>query len=145
MRQALHALRDYKPVMLVAAAAVALTATGAATKQQAITGAGIAFLGVAAGSGLNLSRERRTEAAQAAKDRHRDLDETRRLLQAALNAGPVANRDPMLIATLVNALAYHGLGVDPVTANGHLHNLGQDESRQWAQEQLERINKELGT
>ena len=140
----LQVLRSYLSAVLLGLAAVLLLALGAPSK-AALAGAGFAFIGAAVTRAIDLARERRTEAAQADKDRRRDLDETRRLLQAALVAGPVVHREPMLVATLVNALAYHGLGVDPVVANGHIHNLGQDESRRWAQGQIDRINAELGS
>ena len=48
-----------------------------------------------------------------------------------------------LVATLVNALAHHGLAVDPEVAAEHIQNLDQDESRRWLQGQIERITAEL--
>ncbi len=144
VRVVLQVLRSYLSAVLLGLAAVLLLALGAPSK-AALAAAGFAFLGAAVTRSIDLARERRTEAVQADKNRRRDLDETRRLLQAALVAGPVAHREPMLIATLVNALAYHGQGADPVIANGHLHNLGEAESRRWVQGQIDRINDELGT
>jgi hypothetical protein len=56
-----------------------------------------------------------------------------------------------LVATIVNALAHHGLAVDPDIAASHIQNLVNDmpvnpgESKRWLQEQIDRINAELGT
>jgi hypothetical protein len=144
VRALVSAVRGYWSAVLLGVAAIVLLALGAPTK-AALAGAGFAFIGAAITRGIDLANERRAAAVQADADRRRDLDETRRLLRAALVAGPVAAaREPMLVATLVNALAYHGLGIDPAVANGHLHNLGEDESRRWAEGLLDRITAELG-
>ena len=144
VRDGLQALGRYWSALLLGLAAVVLLAIGAPSK-AAVAAAGFAFLGAAVTRVIDLARERQAETTRADADRKRDLDETRRLLHAALDAGPVAHREPMLIATLVNALAYHGLGIDPVLANGHIHNLGEAESRRWVQGLIARINDELGT
>ena len=49
-----------------------------------------------------------------------------------------------MIATIFNALAHHGLAVDPDIAADHLTNLNSAESRRWLQEQMDRITAELG-
>jgi hypothetical protein len=52
--------------------------------------------------------------------------------------------NPMLVATLVNALAHHGRRVEPDVAAEHLQNLNQGESQRWLREQIDRITAELG-
>jgi hypothetical protein len=144
IRQALHDLRAYWNAALLGLAAAMFLALGAPTK-AALAGAAFALLGAALTRAIDLATEHRAQAARAGADRRRDLDETRRLLLAALEAGPVVHSEPMLVATLVNALAYHGLAADPVTANRHIHNLGQAESRRWVQDQIEQITTQLGS
>jgi hypothetical protein len=145
VRVVVSALRGYWSAALLALAAVVLLALGAPAK-AALAGAGFAFIGAAVTRGIDLARERRTEAAQAAADRRRDLDETRRVAYMALVAHSPA---PELIATIVNALAHHGLAVDPETAASHVQNLVRDipaqASRRWLQEQIDRITAELGS
>jgi hypothetical protein len=61
------------------------------------------------------------------------------------------SRAPELVATIVNALAYHGLAVDPEEAARHVQNLvsnmpiDRDRSQRWLQEQIDRITAELGS
>lgn len=94
--------------------------------------------------GIDLSRERRTAAVEAEASRRRDLDETRRLAYAALLA-PGISRDPVLVATIVNALAHHSLGVDPDIAAEQLQAAqGDSQSRAWLRVQIHRISAELG-
>jgi len=50
-----------------------------------------------------------------------------------------------VIATVYNALAHHGLAVEPDIAADHLISLDAPESRRWLQEQIDRINTELGS
>jgi hypothetical protein len=51
----------------------------------------------------------------------------------------------------VNALAHHGLAVDPEESARHVQNLvsnlpiDRDRSQRWLQEQIDRINAELGS
>ncbi len=80
---------------------------------------------------------------QAGEVFRRDMDETRRLAYAALVAGPASSRDPMLVATLVNALAHHGRRVEPDAAVEHLKDLDHGESQRWLPEQIDRISAEL--
>jgi hypothetical protein len=63
-------------------------------------------------------RGRRAGAAQAKATRRRDRDETRRLAYAILNARRSGNR--VIVATLVNALARHGLAANPTLAAEHV-------------------------
>jgi hypothetical protein len=94
---------------------------------------------------VDLAMERGGAAAQADADRRRDLDETRRLAYAALLA-PGVSRDPVLVATIVNALAHHGLAVDPDIAAEHVQNAqSTGESRGWLRDQIDRITAELGS
>jgi hypothetical protein len=70
-------------VLLVLGAVLGLSATAGA----AMVGAGAALAGAAATRIIDLDRERRAEAAQAAVSRRQDLDETRRLAYMVLAAG----------------------------------------------------------
>jgi hypothetical protein len=145
MRVFLRMLRAYQPALLVTAAAVAALSIGAPTSQPVLTGAGIALLGFAAGSWLDLAKEHRAKAAQAAKDRDHDLDETRRLAYAALIAARLEGEDPMLAATLVNALGYHSRIADPADAAEQLLNPDRAERRRWLQDLITQINDASGT
>jgi hypothetical protein len=70
-----------------------------------------------------------------------DLDETRRLLYMAL-AAPRTKRYN-LVGTLVNALAHHGLGVNPIEAMANLINAVEQpdngEAAGWVHAQIDRI------
>jgi hypothetical protein len=148
VRVVVSALRGYWSAALLGLAAVVLLARGAPEK-AALAGAGFALIGAALTRGVDLARERRAEAAQADADRRRDLDETRRVAYMALLAA--RSSAPELVATIVNALAHHGLAVDPDLAAGHVTNLvsgmpvNPAESRRWLQEQVDRITAELGS
>jgi hypothetical protein len=143
------ALRAYWSAALLGLAAVVLLVVGAPAK-AALAGAGFAFIGAALTRGVDLAKERRAAAAQADADRRRDLDETRRVAYIALHAG-ARSRAPELVATLVNALAHHGLAVDPDVAVTHIQNLVNDLpidrgwSERWLQEQIDQITAELGS
>ena len=51
-----------------------------------------------------------------------------------------------LVATLVNALAHHGLAVDPSVAVEHIENLAHGgEHERWLKSQIDRITAELGS
>lgn len=84
----------------------------------------------------------------AEASRRRDLDETRRVAYMALAA---RSRAPELVATIVNALAHHGLAVDPDLATRHVQNLvsdmpvNQGASERWLQGQIDQITDELGS
>jgi len=148
VRVVVSALRSYWSAVLLGLAAVVLLVLGAPEK-AALAGAGFAFIGAALTRGVDLAKERRAEAAQADVERRRDLDETRRVAYMALLAH--GSRAPELVATIVNALAHHGLAVDPDLAAGHVKNLvsampvNLGESRRWLQEQIDRISAELGS
>ena len=147
VRVARQVLRDYWSAGLLGLAAVVLLALGAPAK-AALAGAGFAFIGAAATRAIDIAKERRAETAQAEANRRRDLDETRRVAYMALYGA--TSRAPELVATIANALAHHGLAVDPDVAAHHVSYLmsGQhitiDESRRWLQEQIDRITAELG-
>jgi len=146
VQKVVQVLRGYWSAILLGLAAVVLLALGAPAK-AALAGAGFAFIGAAVTRGIDLAKERRTEAAQADANRRRDLDETRRLAYAMLAKHPSAH-DPMLVATLVNALAHHGLGLDPGVAIRQIsaidEGLGGGSAR-WLQDQIDRITAELDT
>jgi hypothetical protein len=149
VRVVVSALRGYWSAALLGLAAVVLLVLGAPAK-AALAGAGFAFVGAAVTRGIDLAKERRAEAAQADASRRRDLDETRRVAYMALHAGS-RSRAPELVATIVNALAHHGLAVDPDIAAGHIQNLVNDmpvnrgASERWLQGQIDRITAELGS
>jgi hypothetical protein len=77
-----------------------------------------------------------TDAATEATD----FDETRRLLYMAL-AAPRTKRYN-LVGTLVNALAHHGLEVDPDEAMAQLIDFVENnvDTSRWVQAQIERCN-----
>jgi hypothetical protein len=140
-------LRGYWSAVLLGLAAVVLLVLGAPAK-AALAGAGFALLGAAVTRAIDLAKERRAEAVQADANRRRDLDETRRVAYMALQAN---SRAPELVATIVNALAHHGLAVDPEEAARHVQNLvstmpiDRDRSRRWLQAQIDQITAELGS
>ena len=144
MRVIGSAFRAYWTAVLLGLAAVVLLVLGAPAK-AALAGAGFAFIGAAITRGIDLAKERRAAAAQADADRRRDLHETRRLAYMALVARDSGGRAE-LIATLVNALAHHGLAVDPSVAVMHIQNLALGgEHERWLQGQIDRITAELGS
>jgi hypothetical protein len=132
-------------VLLVLGAVLALS-TPAAT---AMVGAGAALAGAAATRIIDLDRERRTEAAQAAASRRQDLDETRRLAYMVLAARGTGRYE--LAATVVNALAHHQSAVDPDIAMRHVTAIRDGrsgdtaESEAWLRMHIERITGELNT
>lgn len=114
--------------------------------KAALAGAGFALVGAAVTRAVDISWQRRAEAAQAEAARRRDLDETRRLAYAVLHAR--RSRDGVIIATLVNALSHHGLAVDPNAAAEHVASILNapglaPESEQWLRNQIDRITAEL--
>jgi len=59
-----------------------------------------------------------------------------------------SGRDPVLLATVLNALVHHGAGVDVSDAMGHLTLIdsgddGWQESELWLLERIDRITAEL--
>ena len=100
-------------------------------------------VGGPAKAAIDITQQSHTEAAQALRDRVRDLDETCRLPYAALMAGAAARAQPVLIATIVNALAYHSLGVDPDVTSGYLQSLEREESHGWVESLLAQIKDKL--
>jgi hypothetical protein len=149
VQKAVLVLRGYWSAVLLGLAAVALLALAAPAK-AALAGAGFAFIGAAVTRGIDLAKERRTEAAQADFGRRRDLDETRRLAYMPLYAS--GSRAPELVATLVNALAHHQSAVDPQLAATHIATImkgGESgdyrQSVQWLKEQIGQITAELDT
>lgn len=134
----------YWTAVLLGLAAVVLLVLGAPAK-AALAGAGFAFIGAAITRGIDLAKEHRAAAAQADADRRRDLDETRRLAYMAL-VTRASGGQAELVATLVNALAHHGLAVDPNVAVKHIENLARGgEHERWLQSQIDRITAELGS
>lgn len=137
-------LRAYFSAAILAGAAVILLIIGSPAK-AALAGAGFALFGAAITRGVDLARERRAASAKDDEERRRDLDETRRLGYAALMYPSDQPPDPVVLATVVNALAHHSLGVDPDVAAEHLKNLKFAEGRGWLIEQLDLITDQLNT
>ena len=137
--------RGYWSALVIAGAAVVLLIAGAPSR-AALAGVGFALVGAALTRALDIASQRRAAAAQAEANRLRDLDETRRLAYAILNAR--RSRDGVIIATLVNALAHHGLAADPNVAAEHVASVLNapglaPESEQWLWQQIDRITAEL--
>ena len=137
--------RGYWSALVLAGAAVVLLIAGAPTR-AALAGVGFALVGAALTRAFDIAAQRRAAAAQAQASRLRDLDETRRLAYAILNAR--RSRDGVIIATLVNALAHHGLAADPNVAAEHVASVLNapglaPESEQWLRQQIDRITAEL--
>jgi hypothetical protein len=144
--RALSALRGYSSAALLGVAAIVFLVIGAPGK-TALAGTGFAFVGAAVTRTIDLARERQAASVQAAEASRRDLDETRRLAYAMLSKRP-SERDPVLVATVLNALVHHGLAADYMTAMPHLTRLdsGQDDdlsSTRWLQEQIRQITHQL--
>lgn len=110
-------------------------------------------------SPMEMYRRLKDEASwfDSGNEAARDLDETRRLLYMAL-LKPRSDRWYNLAGTLVNALAHHGLGIDPDEAIQRLTVLcggdgydqpGEDpttlaDSEAWARGLINRITAHLG-
>jgi hypothetical protein len=138
-------LRSYWSAVLLLLAAIVLLGLGAPTK-EALAGAGFALFGAAVTRGIDLAKERGAQGAQADATRRKDLDETRRVAYIALVGRTTLNPD--LVATLVNALAYHGSGVDSGLAARHVANIvngtdGKGDSERWLRGHIDRITAEL--
>ncbi|HXB47649.1 MAG TPA: hypothetical protein VNW50_07775 [Streptosporangiaceae bacterium] len=146
MRALMPVLRGYWSVALLGVAALVFLVIGAPSK-AALAGAGFAFVGAAITRGIDIARQRGSVSREAIAARRRDLDETRRLAYAMLAKCP-SDRDPVLVATVLNALVHHGLSVDYLTAFRHLARVdtGEDPdklSAHWLQVQIELINQQL--
>jgi hypothetical protein len=100
-------VRSYWTFVLLSVAAVVLLVLGAPTK-AALAAAGFAFTGTAVTRFIDIAGARKAAAVRADEVRLTDLDETRRLAYAALLARASSER-ALFDATLVNALAHHGL------------------------------------
>lgn len=137
--------RGYGSAVVLVGIAVVLLIAGAPTR-AALAGVGFALVGAALTRALDIAAQRRAAVAQAQASRLRDLDETRRLAYAVLNAR--RSRDGVIIATLVNALAHHGLAADPNVAAEHVASVLNapglaPDSEQWLRQQIDRITAEL--
>ena len=135
-------VRSYSTFVLLGIAAVVLLLVGAPTK-AALAAAGFAFAGAAVTRFIDIAGARKAAAVRADEVRLTDLDETRRLAYAALLAQASGER-ALFDATLVNALAHHGLDVDPDEAADYLQSLDQDASRRWLEDQIDRLTAERG-
>ena len=139
---------------LPAAGLLAGSAAVGGTATTALIGAGSALAGAAATRVVDLAKERQAKAQQALvemaaarEQRRRDLDETRRVAYMALLSSRIGN--PEVAATIVNAFAHHGLGLDPAEVARHVGELltmasPDPESERWLQGQIDEINRQLG-
>jgi hypothetical protein len=143
----LAAVRHNWADAILAVTAIVLLVLSALLASTVLAGAGSALAGAAAARIVDSARESRAKAKQAEASRRADLDETRRVAYMALLA--LRSRDRELVATIVNALAHHGLAVDPQVAATHVLNLVSDmpvnrgESERWLQERIDQITAEL--
>jgi len=147
VRGLVSVLRGYLSAALLGVAAVVLLVAGTPAK-AALAGAGFALFGAAITRGIDLAKEHRASAAQAEADRRRDLDETRRLAYALLSKSAFGPKEPMLVATLINALVHHGLRVDPAAAMKHVKRVDHDRADEavlWLEGQIARITADLGS
>jgi hypothetical protein len=151
------AWRGYWPAVLLGLPAAGLVAGSAAvggTASTALVSAGAALAGAALTRAVDLGKEHRVEAQQALvgqaqerEQRLRDLDETRRIAYMALLASR-SSRSPEIGATIVNALAHHGLGLDPEEVAQHVEGLlamasPDPRDEQWLQGVIDRITDEI--
>jgi hypothetical protein len=128
-------VRTYWTFVLLGIAAAVLFLVGAPTK-AALAGAGFAFAGAAVTRFVDIAGARKAAEVRANEVRLTVLDETRRLAYAALPARASGER-ALFDATLVDALAHHGLEVNPEEAAGYLQSLDQDASRRWLEAQID--------
>lgn len=118
---------------------------------EALAAAGFAFAGAAVTRLVDIASKNRDDKAREIQRRREDLDETRRLAYIALAAAPQGalrqHGSPELVATLVNAFAHHGLGVDPKEATDHvvaiLSGVGVADGAAWLQGRITEINAEI--
>jgi hypothetical protein len=132
---------------LLAAVALAFLIAGRPSK-DAVIAAGFALAGAAATRAIDVAHERRRDVAEADANRHRDLDETRRLLYMALVLGRARqHQGAELVATITNALAHHQSAVAGDEAVAHVTAVVRGdvgvESERWLEAQIERISQEL--
>lgn len=138
------ALRDYWSVVVFGALAAGfLVVAGDSLTKEAAAAAGFAFAGAAVARAVDVVHERRRGAAEEDARRRTDLDETRRLLYMVVMIRGAAS--PELRATVVNALAHHGLGVRASETAAHLTAIanGDVESEQWLQAWVDEITRRL--
>ena len=139
-------MRGYGSALVLMAVAIVLLIVGAPAK-AALAGAGFALIGAGLTRAVDIAKENRAEAKQAEDSRLRDLDETRRLTYAVLYARDSGGG--MLLSTLVNAFAHHGLGIDPKETSKHIAAVLDDsnpasESTAWLQARIDEISTRLG-
>lgn len=138
--------RRYGFAALLAVTAAVLLVFGH-TSKAALAGAGFAFLGAAVTRAVDIAREHRAEAAKARTSRQQDLDETRRIAYMALASRETDRYE--VAATVVNALAHHGLAIDPYEAMRNVLTLvaggpgDVGESERWLRGLIARITSEL--
>lgn len=134
-------VRAYWSVPVLALFAIVLLAVGSQSldKGDGLLAAGWVATGAAIVRWVDVVQERTRARAKAEEDRRRDLDETRRLLYVELLSDP---SHPTALATLVNAMAHHGLAVDPVEALT-MFRTKNDQGRKWIVAQIANINDQL--
>jgi hypothetical protein len=142
----LRRIKQHWSAGLLAIAAVVMLGFGRPTR-DALAAAGFAFLGAAVTRLVDIAKEG-TDLARAQEARRReDLDDTRRLVYMALVASKTSH--PELVATIANALAHHGSGVDAQEAAERVASAIRrggvaPSDQEWLSAQIQRITAELG-
>lgn len=136
----LRVLRDYWSVVPLVAFAAVLLVLGGGKQDDTLAAVGWGFAGGAIVRWVDIGQERKRARVTAEDERRRDLDETRRLLYAEYFR-PTHN-EPLLVATLVNALGHHSLRADPKETAMMLRT-DADTRGAWIMEQIGRINASL--
>jgi hypothetical protein len=132
-------LRRYWADAIFGLVAGAILASGAYWSITGLIGAGSALTGAALMRIVDLAREHRGA-------RQRDLDETRRIAYMALLARKTSRHE--LAATIVNALAHHGMAVDPEEAEENIRRIVSDgpgdvaESEDWLRKIIAQITEQ---
>lgn len=142
--------RSYWSVGVLAGLALALLLV-ADIDEAALAAAGFAFAGAAVTRLIDVASRRREDSAREIQRRREDLDETRRLVYITLAAAPApplrSHGSPKLVATLVNALAHHGLGIDPKEATDNivsvLSGVGVRGGAAWLEERISDIDEAI--
>lgn len=85
------------------------------------------------------------ETPRVTIEQAKDLDETRRLLYTVLLDGRTKRSE--LAATVINALAHHGVGIDPDEATDQvlaaLNGDPKSDGKAWVQQRIDEITARL--
>jgi hypothetical protein len=140
--RAVTALRAYWSAIPLGAFALIMLVVGYFTTDE-FAAVGWAAAGATVVRIVDVGQERGRARTAEREARRKGLDETRRLLYMATMTG--ARDSAELNATLVNALAHHGMGISDHVSLRILAKVDGAPSRQeWIVEQIRRITDELG-